>query len=67
MAMMFHYDFWDKSPVVLDFSTVAKSLAPLGPVDFVSFEGHKPMNIIWRLWTPLPPWFWNDAAKLATA
>lgn len=39
----------------------------LGPVDFVSYEGRKPMNIIWRLRAPLPPWFWNDAAKLATA
>jgi len=39
----------------------------LGPVEFVSYEGRKPMNIIWRLKTPLPPWFWNDAAKLALA
>lgn len=39
----------------------------LGPVDFDSFDGRKPMNIIWRLRTPLPPWFWDDAAKLSLA
>lgn len=37
----------------------------LGPVGFVSSEGSQPMNITWRLHTPLPPWLWHSAAKLA--
>lgn len=37
----------------------------LGPVTFVESEGSQPMNIIWRLHTPLPPWLWHSAAKLA--
>ena len=37
----------------------------LGPVSFVSTEGSQPMNITWRLHTPLPPWLWHSAAKLA--
>jgi hypothetical protein len=31
---------------------------------FVKAEGEKPMNIQWRLTTPLPHYLWKDAAKL---
>ncbi|MDI6402205.1 DUF3427 domain-containing protein [Balneolaceae bacterium ANBcel3] len=37
----------------------------LGPVSFVSTDGSQPMNITWRLQTPLPPWLWHSAAKLS--
>ena len=37
----------------------------LGPVNIESYSGCKPMNITWRLEEPLPPYLWNDAAKLA--
>lgn len=37
----------------------------LGPVDIESHHGSQPMNITWKLRTPLPSFLWNDAAKLA--
>ncbi|GAB6088786.1 DUF3427 domain-containing protein [Spirochaeta dissipatitropha] len=37
----------------------------LGPVSLVQSEGSQPMNITWRLHSPLPPWLWHSAAKLA--
>lgn len=37
----------------------------LGPVEFVSYEGSQPMNIIWKLSVPLPSFLWQESAKLA--
>lgn len=37
----------------------------IGPVQIDSHNGHKPMNITWKLHEPLPPYLWHDAAKLA--
>lgn len=37
----------------------------LGLVHFQSSNGTQPMNITWRLATPLPSWLWKEAAKLA--
>lgn len=37
-----------------------------GEVEFVSSTGEKPMNIVWKLQTPMPSFMWLAAAKLAT-
>ncbi len=37
----------------------------LGPVTLQSHHGSQPMNIIWKLHTPLPALLWKEAAKLA--
>lgn len=36
-----------------------------GEVEYVSHIGSQPMNITWRLKTPMPPFMWHQAAKLA--
>lgn len=36
-----------------------------GEVDFVNSTGAKPMNVVWRLKTPMPAFMWQAAAKLA--
>ncbi|MDC8831857.1 DUF3427 domain-containing protein [Alteromonas gilva] len=36
-----------------------------GEVDYVSHEGSQPMNINWKLRTPMPSFMWQAAAKLA--
>lgn len=36
-----------------------------GEVEFVSSTGAKPMNITWRLKTPMPTFMWQASAKLA--
>ncbi|HHQ4449914.1 TPA: DUF3427 domain-containing protein [Aeromonas veronii] len=36
-----------------------------GEVEYVSHTGSQPMNIKWRLTTPMPPFMWKEAAKLA--
>ncbi len=36
-----------------------------GEVEYVSHSGSQPMNIKWRLMTPMPPFMWKEAAKLA--
>lgn len=36
-----------------------------GEVEYVSHSGSQPMNIKWRLTTPMPPFMWKEAAKLA--
>lgn len=38
----------------------------LGEVEIVEYEGSKPMNIKWMLNEPMPPYFWKEAAKMAT-
>lgn len=37
-----------------------------GEMEFVSSTGEKPMNIVWKLQTPMPSFMWQAAAKLAT-
>lgn len=37
----------------------------IGPVNLVSHKGSQPMNVVWKLEEPLPPYLWNSAAKLA--
>jgi hypothetical protein len=37
----------------------------LGLVKLLSHNGSQPMNITWELETPLPPFLWREAAKLA--
>ncbi|GGG47158.1 hypothetical protein GCM10011374_06940 [Kocuria dechangensis] len=37
----------------------------LGPVDYVSHEGSKPMSIIWRLRRPMPPTVFTAASTVA--
>ena len=37
----------------------------LGPVDFQSSEGERPMSIHWELREPMPPGVWRAAAKAA--
>ncbi len=37
----------------------------LGSVNLESSSGSQPMNITWRLKQPIPPYLWNEAAKLA--
>ncbi len=37
----------------------------LGPVHLNSYSGSQPMDIVWTLEHPLPPWLWQQAAKLA--
>ena len=36
-----------------------------GEVEYISHSGSQPMNIKWRLTTPMPPFMWKEAAKLA--
>ncbi|ART82263.1 restriction endonuclease subunit R [Oceanisphaera profunda] len=36
-----------------------------GEVDYVSHTGSQPMSITWQLKTPMPPFMWQQAAKLA--
>jgi superfamily II DNA or RNA helicase len=36
----------------------------LGDANFRSFEGEKPMNIVWQLNEPIPPYLWKESAKL---
>jgi hypothetical protein len=43
----------------------AMGFVNVGPVNLESYNGSQPMNITWRLEEPLPPYLWNDAAKLA--
>lgn len=38
-----------------------------GEVEFVSSTGSQPMNITWKLRTPMPHFMWQQAAKLAVA
>lgn len=38
-----------------------------GEVMYVSHTGSKPMDITWKLRTPMPPFMWQTAAKLAIA
>lgn len=37
----------------------------LGPVDYVSHSGSKPMSINWELQEPMPAFLWKGAAKMA--
>ncbi|KAA5545792.1 DEAD/DEAH box helicase [Adhaeribacter rhizoryzae] len=37
----------------------------LGPVNYISHTGSKPMNINWELQEPIPPILWKAAAKMA--
>jgi superfamily II DNA or RNA helicase len=37
----------------------------LGPVDFISHRGSKPMSINWELREPMPAYLWKAAAKMA--
>lgn len=37
----------------------------IGPVNIESFERSQPMDVVWRLEEPLPPYLWKSAAKLA--
>ncbi|WP_319416005.1 DUF3427 domain-containing protein [Marispirochaeta aestuarii] len=50
---------------ILDEYGRAMGFINLGPVNLESCHGSRPMNIIWRLEEPLPPYLWNDAAKMA--
>lgn len=36
----------------------------LGPAQFVSFEGSKPMSIKWELHEPIPNYLWKESAKM---
>ena len=38
-----------------------------GEVDYMSHTGSQPMNITWKLRTPMPNFMWQQAAKLAVA
>ena len=37
----------------------------LGEAKLIDFSGSKPMNVTWRLETPMPPYLWKDSAKMA--
>lgn len=37
----------------------------LGPVDYISHTGSKPMSINWQLQEPMPAFLWKGAAKMA--
>ncbi|GAB3537044.1 DUF3427 domain-containing protein [Pontibacter brevis] len=37
----------------------------LGPVDYLTHSGSKPMNIKWELHEPMPAFLWKGAAKMA--
>ncbi|PVY40237.1 DEAD/DEAH box helicase [Pontibacter virosus] len=37
----------------------------LGPVDYVTHKGSKPMSINWELHEPMPAFLWKGAAKMA--
>lgn len=43
----------------------AMGFVNLGPVNLESYSGSQPMNITWKLEKPLPPFIWQEAAKLA--
>lgn len=43
----------------------AMGFVNLGPVSIYAHTGQQPMNITWKLDTPLPPFLWKEAAKLA--
>jgi len=45
----------------------AMGFVNIGPVQLDSYNGVKPMNITWQLHEALPPYLWNDAAKLAVS
>lgn len=36
-----------------------------GEVEYVSHHGSQPMSITWQLKQPMPPFMWQQAAKLA--
>ncbi len=36
----------------------------LGPVQFVDFQGSKPMSIQWKLGTSIPNYLWKETAKM---
>lgn len=38
-----------------------------GTVKYISHQGSQPMNITWKLETPMPSSMWHEAAKLAMA
>ncbi len=42
----------------------AMGFVNLGPVIFESSNGSKPMNITWKLATPMPAWIYREAAKM---
>ncbi len=48
-------------------SGVAAPYCYLGPVDYVSHEGSKPINIVWQLRTSLPARLLRRTARLQTA
>ncbi|MBZ5858374.1 DUF3427 domain-containing protein [Flavihumibacter profundi] len=37
----------------------------LGEAKLVEHNGSKPMNIVWELSEPMPPYLWKDSAKMA--
>ncbi|POY34721.1 DUF3427 domain-containing protein [Solitalea longa] len=37
----------------------------LGKVDFLNYQGAKPMSIEWKLEEPMPAYLWKDSAKMA--
>ena len=37
----------------------------LGPVEYISHSGSRPMNINWELQEPMPAFLWKGAAKMA--
>jgi hypothetical protein len=37
----------------------------LGPVEYVSHRGSRPMSINWKLEEPMPPYVWKSAGKMA--
>lgn len=43
----------------------AMGFVNLGLANLESYSGSQPMNITWRLETPISAYLWNDAAKLA--
>jgi len=37
----------------------------VGPVQFQSYQGSKPMSITWQLEEPIPEYLWQESAKMA--
>jgi len=37
----------------------------LGPLNYLDHYGSKPMSITWELKEPMPPFLWNNSAKMA--
>lgn len=37
----------------------------LGPVEYMSYKGSRPMSINWRLEEPMPAYLWKSAGKMA--